>query len=136
MRTHGMPLDTPLDDVWKVLVVDTSIEQAEHVARTLNDSGHFNVHTAANEFEAGTLCQQLNPNAIVLEVGKNPEEAIAICKRIKSMASLASIKILAATISATEELIEQLSRAGFDGHVSKPYSAMAMTRAIEGVLAD
>jgi excisionase family DNA binding protein len=130
MRAHGMPLDGLDGGVCRVLVIDA--DAGEALAETLNASPRYRVQAASNEFEAGVLAQQLNPHVIVLAADAGDDDALAVCRNIKSNAAFGAATVIAASEGLGDRRRERL-RSVFDGCIDKPYSAAQAAQVIEEV---
>ena len=128
MRAHGIPTDALDGGLCRILIVG---EQAEEVSQALKGHGHYEVHSAANGFEAGMLAEQFCPHAIVLDVSGGCDESVSMCKNIRSVASLRSAAVIAAAEKLTAGRAALLAANGFDGSLKKPYSPAELLQSVE-----
>ena len=128
MRAHGIPTDALDGGLCRILIVG---EQADEVSEALKGHGHYEVHSAANGFEAGMLAEQFCPHAIVLDVSGGCDESVSMCKNIRSVASLRSAAVIAAAEKLTAGRAALLAANGFDGSLKKPYSPAELLQSVE-----
>lgn len=129
MRAHGIPLEALDGGVCRALLVGSILPE---IVEMLNASSRYRVRTAANGFEAGVIAQRFHPHVIVLDVTDAEQaEAIATCRNIKTSAELATVKVLAAIDESAPGMRQELVSYGFDGCLSKPYTASQLAEAIE-----
>jgi len=128
MRAHGLPLDNLDGGICRVLIVDGS--PPDGAAEALSASDSYDVHVAANEFEAGVLAEQLSPHVIILNADE-AEQAAQVCMNIKRSANLGSARVVAAADKMDAQCRDRLAARGFDGFLAKPYSASELAKAIE-----
>jgi len=131
MRAHNMPLDELDGGLCRVMVLDARVSDADFAS--LADSGHYDVRTAANGFEAGVLAQQFRPHAIVLAADDRPDEAMELCDHIRQSADLQSTRVIAAATGLTPQRRQWFLSRGFDGCLPRPFSAEQLGEAVEAV---
>jgi excisionase family DNA binding protein len=131
MRAHNMPLDELDGGRCRVMVLDATARQSE--IAPLNETGHYDVRTAANGFEAGVLAQQFRPHVIVLATEEDTDEAMDLCDRIRRSADLQSTRVIAATSGLTPQRRQWFLARGFDGCLPRPFSQEQLRDAVEAV---
>jgi len=128
MRANGIPMDTLEGADCRVLVIDSN--PPEEIIGAMNESQRYKVRSAINGFEAGIVAQEFRPHVIVLDADI-PEEAISICRDIKTTPRLELIKVIAAlSDNASFDKANMLVN-GFDGSLTKPYSLREIVEAVE-----
>jgi len=129
MRAHGIPLDGLDGGSCRVLIVDANADG--ELMDAMRRWDHYKILTAANGFEAGVVAQRFRPHVILLDVGPDPDEAINICRDIRSSAELQAAKVIAAGPEGSRQRSAKLMTQGFDAFLAKPYTAAQLAEAIE-----
>jgi CheY-like chemotaxis protein len=131
MRAHGIPLDGLDGGACRVMVIGGG-PVPDWTADMKLDS-RYEVRTAANGFEAGVVAQQFCPHVIVLDVGDhNQEEAVTVCRNIKTSADFCAAKVIAAA-DRQGPPAEWFAARGFDDFVLKPVVVGELTAAVQRV---
>ena len=131
MRDHGMPLEAVEGNVTRVLIMDSDADGAAAVAESLSGDGRYDVHVAANDFEAGMRAEQFQPHAVLLDVMGDQKDAGEILGNLRSNTSLAATRVVAVAGTLTAGQRQSLLRNGFDAVISKPYELDELRRVIE-----
>jgi excisionase family DNA binding protein len=128
LRAHDIPFDEADLGSCRVLLVDPqfSAETIEQVTAP----GRYEIRTAANEFEAGMLAQQLRPHVIVMRL-RDVREAEEVHANIASSESLQATKVIAAIAGADDAARQKLRSLGYDECLDWPYEPQQLVRAIE-----
>jgi len=126
MRAYGIPTEGLQDDRCRVLIVDPT--PPEGLAEAMNASQRYQVKTAGNGFEAGLTARQFHPHAIVLDASEDLEEAVNICRNIKSDEALRNVKVIAVGIPASA------GSNTFDHRLAKPYSLSELVKLIDALV--
>ena len=130
MRAHGIPLGELDGGACRVLVLNGQ-ELAETV-RALTGDPKYEVRVAANGFEAGVVAQQFRPHVIVLWIQRRQEEeAVAICRNIKSNNELAGTKVIAAIATQATREAAWFEARGFDDCLIGPFTAAELMNAVQ-----
>ena len=131
MRDHGMPMEAVEGNVTRVLIMDSDADGAAAVAESLSRDGRYDVHVAANDFEAGMRAEQFQPHAVLLDVMGDQKDAAEILSNLRSNTSLAATRVVAVAGTLTAGQRQSLLRNGFDAVISKPYKLDELRRVIE-----
>jgi excisionase family DNA binding protein len=131
MRDHGMPMEGVEGNVTRVLIMDSDADAAAAVAESLSRDGRYDVHVAANDFEAGMRAEQFQPHAVLLDVMGDQKDAAEILSNLRSNTSLAATRVVAVAGPLTAGQRQSLLRNGFDAVISKPYKLDELRRVIE-----
>ena len=105
----------------KILVVDDDSQVRESVAKSLRRRGmNYDVATAENGFEAGTLVTQFKPDAIILDIMMPRLDGFNVLKKIKENPALKSIYIIILTGFGSDENVRKAYESGADKVLFKP----------------
>jgi len=129
MRAHGIPMDRLDDGCCRVLIVDPDVP--DNIAEAMSALGRYEVCVADNGFQAGIVAQQFSPNVVVLGVGDDHEEALAICRNVHQTPALRVAKVVALVRHPADELVNDLLSGGFDACLAKPYSPRQLAEELE-----
>lgn len=134
MEEHGIPSDGLDRGTCRVLIIDPA-PYARQVAGELSGSDRYEVRTAATEFEAGVLAQELAPHVVVLnagaDAGADADGAARTARKVKATATLGAPKLVGVAEGLTAERRRALLSNGFDACLAGPYSAAELIGAIE-----
>lgn len=128
MRAYGIPEGGLDDDVCRVLVVGSAL--SAEAAEVMNATGRYEVRSAGNGFEAGLLAQQFHPHAIVLDASVSPEEAAAICRKVKDSTMFQAAKVIAVDADPTAEKTRWLVEHGLDDCLPAPCTPTRLAQAL------
>jgi excisionase family DNA binding protein len=123
MRAHGIPIDVLEQAVTRVVIVGGS----EAVRQELEKLGRYQVHMAANRFEAGMLAQQVRPHVVVLETDTLDSECLAICLSIKHTDGLEMTRV----VLATGDVAGAGAVPPFDDLLPRPYGLQQFASVVE-----
>lgn len=115
----------------QVLVVDDEADTRELLATVLEQAG-ANVKTAASVHEALQLLQQSQPHILISDVGMPEQDGYTLIHHLREVESVPTntIPAIALTAYAREEDRQQLLKAGFQLHLSKPVEPTALVAAV------
>ncbi len=131
MREHGMPLEGLDGGSCRVLFVGDPLP-ADLLAAA-DATGRYAAHRAGNGFEAGVLAEQIHPHAVVLLLGPDPDDALALCHNVKSSDAFASAGVVALVPQGMEMRPQWRAQGGFDAVVAWPCEFRQLAAAIESV---
>jgi CheY-like chemotaxis protein len=114
----------------KVLIAEDSPVNRELLRELLEIRG-YEVFEAGDGQEALDRIAQLRPDLVVLDIGMPVLDGFGVIERIRANPQLMRLPVLAATAYAMRGDRDRVLQAGFDGYVSKPISAVALTQEIE-----
>ena len=129
MRAHGIPTDAMGNGCCRVLIVDPV--PPDNIAEVMTETGSYEVRTANNGFEAGVVAQQFVPGVVVLSIGDDPQEALAICRNIREAPALQAARVVAVVRRPADDLVNLLLSHGFDGCLTRPYSPRQLMAELE-----
>ncbi|MCR4376914.1 MAG: ATP-binding protein [Rhodospirillales bacterium] len=105
---------------YRILIVEDQVENQVLLQKLLRDVG-FKVALAENGAEALKLFQSWRPHFIWMDRRMPVMDGIEATKRIRALPGGKDVKIAAVTASAFLEQREELTKAGMDDFVRKPY---------------
>jgi DNA-binding response OmpR family regulator len=93
---------------------------------------------AANPGEAWTALRISNPNIMLMEWGENKSDGLDFVKRIRMSEDLPNraVSIFMLTSRGSQADVELARRAGVDGYLRKPISALALQQRVRTVIAN
>lgn len=118
----------PTKRALSLLVVDDNHDAATALARLLRRDGHH-VVLAADGAEAVALARDTEPDAIFLDIGLPDIDGLDLAPKLRAIAGLEAVAIVALTGYGSEADRARSDRAGFDHHLTKP-ARFATVRAL------
>lgn len=103
----------------RVLVVDDNPDAADSLMFALAGAGH-EASTAYTGREALERAAELQPDAVVLDIGMEDIDGYDVARRIRAQSWGADVILIALTGWGQQEDRERAREAGFDHHVIKP----------------
>jgi len=122
MKEHSIPLDQLDSGKTRVLVVDDDPAIVEMLVELLERDGRFEVQTAATGFDAGLRTREFHPDVLVLDYMLPDINGNAVCRSIRSDASLKDVRIIIVSGVIDREHVDKLLEDGADDFVQKPFS--------------
>jgi excisionase family DNA binding protein len=104
----------------RVLVVDDEPSVVSFIEEALRLEGKYEIEAAIDGFDAGQQLATFQPHLIVLDLMLPGMDGFEVCRRVKSTAATAHVKILVITGFPTEENIERILHIGADDYLAKP----------------
>lgn len=136
MRSNGFPLpeEEEAGGARRFLIVDDD----PHVAKVLRDylallDPEAEIRVAGDGFEAGRLCSEENPDAVLLDIRMPGMDGIEVCRRIKSDPRHERTAVVAMTGYPSEETTRLIVEAGAVDCIAKPIDLGALGDLIERV---
>jgi PAS domain S-box-containing protein len=127
------PNPLPSLDGAVVLIVDDEPDGRSLLARLLRETG-ANVFTATNAEEGMQALKSRTVNVLVSDVGMPGVDGYEFMRRVRSLQhETNSVPAIALTAYARAEDRERSLAAGFQQHISKPYSISDVTAAISAL---
>lgn len=117
----------------RILCVEDNPALAD-VMNTFLESKGFDVLAAGNGADAVKIAQQEAPDLILMDLQLPVMSGLEATRRIRAIAELASIPIIAVTGFVTEFDAVRTRTAGCDAHISKPYDLDVLLQTIQGLL--
>jgi PAS domain S-box-containing protein len=117
----------------RLLVVDDNVDAADSLAMLLRLKG-YEVHVAHNGPEALQLCADLQPAAVVLDIGLPGMSGYEVAAEIHR-GPAAPPFLVALTGYGQQSDVDRAAAAGFDVHLVKPVDIAALLATLDGVTA-
>ncbi len=113
-----------------MLVVDDDANNCEFVARILDEAGATSC-TATSAEEGLRLLDVFRPDVVISDIGMPGMNGYEFVRRIRANGDgWASVRCLALTAYARSDDRDEALRAGFDEHLTKPFSSVQLARAL------
>ncbi len=121
----------------KVLIVDDDQLVRNSISKKLGKlNSSFDVLTASNGFEAGTIVAQNMPDIIILDLMMPVMDGFSICRGIKESPFTKNIIIIAITGFANQENIQKAYECGADKVLCKPVKNNVLVSTIDSLISD
>lgn len=117
----------------RILCVEDN-EALADVMHTFLESKGFQVLAAGTGADAVKIAQDELPDLILMDLQLPVMSGLEATRRIRAIAELATIPIIAVTGFATEFDTVRTRTAGCDAHVAKPYDLDNLLQTINGLL--
>ncbi|HKO79213.1 MAG TPA: response regulator, partial [Chitinophagaceae bacterium] len=102
-----------------MLVVDDDTEIRRYIAGIFREQ--FTVYEAVNGREGLKLAEKYFPDIIISDIKMEDGDGIALCKEIKSHASLSHIPVILLTGTQSQDLKLEGVEGGADDYITKPF---------------
>ncbi len=122
-----MPPHSALAAPRRVLLIDDNQDAAESLAMMLAADGH-DVRTGFSAADALALAASWPPDVVLLDIGLPGMDGYEVARRLR--AGPAPMRLVALTGYGQPEDMQRSAAAGFDGHLVKPVSMVALAEAI------
>ncbi|MBM3399046.1 MAG: response regulator transcription factor [Bacteroidetes bacterium] len=117
----------------KILVVDDELDILEIIRHALNKEG-FEVHIAANGFQAVEQTRKIKPDLILMDVMMPVMDGMEACRQLKEDNDTKNIPIVFLT-ARSEEFAELAGfEAGADDYISKPIRPRVLMSRLKAIL--
>ena len=117
----------------KILVVDDELDILEIIRHALNKEG-FEVHIAANGFQALEQTRKIKPDLILMDVMMPVMDGMEACRQLKEDTDTKHIPIVFLT-ARSEEFAELAGfEAGADDYISKPIRPRVLMSRLKAIL--
>lgn len=103
----------------RVLIVDDNRDSASSLAKLLRITGH-ETHTAFDGLEALEVAANVQPDAVLLDIGLPRLNGYEVCRRMRAEPWGETLLIVALSGLGQDEDPERTTHAGFSGHLVKP----------------
>ncbi|QJD79420.1 ATP-binding protein [Spirosoma rhododendri] len=110
----------------RILVIDDNADAGFTLAMLLKLNG-YEAHSRTSGRSGIEAAQQLQPAAILLDIGMPELDGYATCRLIREQAWGQAMVVIAITGYGQEEDRQRTREAGFDGHLVKPVDLGALT---------
>ena len=122
MKENGIPTDALESGKRKVLIVDDDQELVELLVDVFAQDARFEIRTANNGFDAGMLVKEFRPDLVVLDVMLPDINGKEVCQRVRSDATLESVKIICISGMVEQDKVADLKDAGANDFIQKPFT--------------
>ncbi len=126
MKENQIPLDQLDSGKKRVLVVDDDEAIVDMFTELLERDGRFHIRTASTGYEAGIITEQFRPDVVLLDFKLPDINGTAVCRTIRSNPAFEHIKIIVISGVADPDEIKELSDAGADEFIRKPFDINAV----------
>jgi CheY-like chemotaxis protein len=122
LKGHQMPVPDELaPDAPRVLIVDDEPAIATLVSQSIRTAyPHYDVHTASDGFQAGTILATVKPQLVILDLRMPGMDGFEVCKLIKSQPATKNTEVIAMTAYRSPENEKRILDAGARTCLSKP----------------
>ena len=117
----------------KILIAEDSMVNRELLRELLEMRGH-KVFEAVHGQEALDMIGQVEPDLLILDIGMPVLDGFGAIAKIRSDPQFKHLPALAATAFAMRGDRDRVLQAGFDGYVSKPIDAAALTQEMDRLI--
>lgn len=116
----------------RVLVVDDILANVKLLEARLT-AEYFEVLSAMNGLEALTVCEQAQPDIVLLDVMMPGMDGFEVCRRLKSKPSSAHIPVV--MVTALDQVADRVKglEAGADDFLTKPVSDVALVTRVKSL---
>jgi len=122
MRDNGIPTDALESSKRKLLLVDDDEELVDLLRDAFERDGRFEIKVANNGFEAGMLVKEFRPDLVVLDVMLPDINGKEVCQRVRSDATLDTVKIICISGMVEQDKVAELRAAGANDFMQKPFT--------------
>ena len=122
MKENGIPTEALESGKRKLLIVDDDEDLVELISDIFAKDGRFDIKTANNGFGAGMVVKEFRPDLVILDVMLPDINGKEVCQRVRSDASMKSVKIICISGMVEQDKIDDLRAAGADDFMNKPFS--------------
>ena len=126
-----MPNDEMKD--WTVLLVDDEPDNLDFTQKMLEFYG-AQVYTARNGIEGLKLLETISPTLILLDLSMPQMDGWEMFRRIRALPQGDKLLVIALTAHAMTTHRTQVSEAGFDGYLTKPFRLKELVAEMSRVL--
>lgn len=124
------PADTAGTSALKVLFVDDSAIIRQSAKSVLQQAG-YSVMLAEDGFQALSQVVQWHPDVVLADISMPRLDGYQMCALIKSNADYQGIPVIMLSGKDGQFDQERACLVGSDSHVAKPFSAQALTAALD-----
>jgi excisionase family DNA binding protein len=131
MRANNIPLDNLELGQTRIVILDPDTEWARALAAGLHRQSSAEVSTADSPFEAGFLCAERGPDAIVIDVGRADVDPASLGRFIRTHSELRHCRLIATSTETSPGRREQFRQLGFDAYLVKPFEVSTLLGIID-----
>jgi two-component system, chemotaxis family, chemotaxis protein CheY len=119
----------------KILIVDDFSTMRRIVKNLLHDLGYTNTHEADDGKTAWPLLQAGDFEFVVTDWNMPGMTGIDLLKAIRAEARLAALPVLMVTAEAQRDQIIEAAKAGVNGYIIKPFTAVTLKEKLDKIFA-
>jgi len=119
----------------KILIVDDFSTMRRIVKNLLNDLGFTNTHEADDGRTAWPLIQAGGFDFVVTDWNMPGMTGIELLKTIRADPRFASLPVLMVTAEAQRDQIIEAAKAGVNGYIIKPFTAVTLKEKLDKIFA-
>ena len=117
-----------------ILIVDDSILMRNNIKSFVENLGHNVIGEAGSGTTAVTMCLELNPDIITMDITMPDMDGITAISKIREFNS--DVNIIVATSHGQEEIIMKALQTGAKGYILKPINEDNLAEAIDNIYKD
>jgi CheY-like chemotaxis protein len=117
----------------RVLIAEDNPVNRELLFELLETRGYA-VSEASDGQEALKMVESIRPDILLLDIGMPVLDGYAVARKIRDDPKFVAMPILAITAYAMQGDREKILDSGFDGYLSKPINAAALTQELDRLL--
>jgi DNA-binding response OmpR family regulator len=117
-----------------VLIVDDDPLIRRLVKTTLRGAP-IRVLEAATALEALKVARESHPSLVLLDIRLGPDDGVRLCAALKTAEVTRGVRVLMLSARDDPRTRERARKAGADGFFAKPFSPLALWRAIDALVA-
>jgi two-component system chemotaxis response regulator CheY len=114
-----------------VLVVDDDPFIRKLIATTLEDVAEFELHEAADGFEALEIAHRERPTLVFLDVDMPGLNGIDACRQLRDEEPMGEMTIVILTAAHGDSVERRAEEAGADLFLTKPFSPLDLLRLVD-----
>ena len=122
-----------MDNNMKILIVDDFSTMRRIVKNLLNDLGYSNTTEADDGKTAWPLLQAGEFDFVVTDWNMPGMTGIDLLKQIRADARMAKLPVLMVTAEAQRDQIIEAAKAGVNGYIIKPFTAVTLKEKIDKI---
>ena len=115
----------------KILIIEDNPANLELMSYLLKAQGYTIVSAGDGPSGIDAICSE-RPDLVLCDVGLPVLDGYEVARRVKSDQELCQIPLVAVTAFAMDQDRTRISRAGFDGCITKPITPETFAREILG----
>lgn len=112
----------------KILAIDDAVSIRTFLRISLESQG-ADFHEAGTARGGLSMCQKVQPDLVVLDLGLPDEDGLSILADIKATASFPQVIVL--TVRKENEMKEKAAELGADAYITKPFMVDELMDVIE-----
>ena len=133
LKENGIPFgDLENETKNNILIVSQDQVMIENLKRELPLERSFKVEVADSSFHAGIQAEGLHPNCIVVDFSIGRNEALQICKNLRSNCRFANVIIIA--ILPDDHHLVEIDRSSINDTFRKPFDTTLLVERICAII--